>query len=365
MNGERLRLARKRARLSLRGLAQKLDGLVTAQAIGKYERGEMTPSSTVLIALRKALGVSIPYLMAPHGVELGEVDFRTRASTGAKDRAAVATEVLEWVERYLQVEEILELSSAEWTCPRGMPVTIRDAEAAEDVAERLRSQWSLGIDPIPNMTELLEERSIKVLVADLPDKVSGFTCLVGRPKRGDDIPVIVVSRRFPLERRRLTLAHEAGHRVMTASVANEKSLERWCTRFAGAFLVPRKHLEREVGKHRSALGYRELIDLKRVYRVSASALLMRLEQIGVIDQATLERAFRTFARRWRFEEPEQLEGDKARGDLERPRRFERLVYRALAEDLISVAKAAELLRKPIRVVEEDLKGPTVRDADHR
>lgn len=34
-----------------------MDGKVTAQAIGKYERGERAPSSGVLSALSKALGV--------------------------------------------------------------------------------------------------------------------------------------------------------------------------------------------------------------------------------------------------------------------------------------------------------------------
>src|SRR5262249_50658704 len=57
MNGERVRLARKRAGLSLRGLAKEMGDLVTAQAIGKYERNEMIPSSEVLIALGKALSV--------------------------------------------------------------------------------------------------------------------------------------------------------------------------------------------------------------------------------------------------------------------------------------------------------------------
>lgn len=362
MDGERLKLARKRANLSLRGLAEKIDGLVSAQAIGKYERGEMTPGSTVLIALSRALGVSIPYLLAPQGIELGDVDFRTKATTGAKERASVATEVIEWVERYLQVEEFLELDSAAWNAPAKL--VVREIGEADAAAERLREAWSLGIDPIPNMTELLEEKGIKVLVASLPEKVSGLTCLVRRPKRADEIPVVVVNRVYPLERRRLTLAHELAHRVVDHRGIDDKSLEKLCTRFAGAFLIPRTHLEQEIGKHRSALGYRELIDLKRLYRVSASALLMRLEQVGVIDQGTKEYAFRTFARTWRKSEPEPLEGKRQQGLFELPRRFERLVYRALAEDLISASKAAELLREPIGVVEHGLRGPAVRDADH-
>src|SRR5262245_53001731 len=121
MTDHRIKLARKKAGLSLRDLASKMDDLVSAQAIGKYERGEMAPSSDVLVALSKALDVSIPYLLSPQGVELGEVEFRTKASTGAKDRSRVETEVLEWVERYLQIEQILEMESGSWECPGGLP----------------------------------------------------------------------------------------------------------------------------------------------------------------------------------------------------------------------------------------------------
>ena len=59
MFGDRLKLARKKAGFSLRGLSDALDGHVTAQALGKYERGEMMPSSDVLIRLTKIFGVSL------------------------------------------------------------------------------------------------------------------------------------------------------------------------------------------------------------------------------------------------------------------------------------------------------------------
>ena len=45
------------------------------------------------------------------------MEFRTKANTSGRDRAQVETEVLEWIERYLQVEQVLELDSAEWQCP--------------------------------------------------------------------------------------------------------------------------------------------------------------------------------------------------------------------------------------------------------
>ncbi len=57
--------------------------------------------------------------------------------------------------------------------------------------------------------------------------------------------------------------------------------------------------------------------------------------------------------------------DPLSGQLERACRFERLCYRALAEGLISLSKAAELLRLSVPAVEAGLKGPQKADADRR
>jgi Zn-dependent peptidase ImmA (M78 family) len=155
------------------------------------------------------------------------------------------------------------------------------------------------------------------------------------------------------------------HRLIDTASLSDKDEEKAATLFAGAFLMPRAHLLHEVGKQRNALGYRELIYLKRQYRVSGAALLMRLRQIGVISEPVLIYAFQTVARGWRTQEPEELEPQSERGSQERPLRFERLCYRALAEDFVSLSKAAELLRIPLPLVESGLKGPLIADADHR
>ena len=70
MLGERLRIARKKAGLSLRELAAIMDPPVSAQAISKYEANEMMPSSRVLVGLGKALGVSLDFLMSGEVEEL-------------------------------------------------------------------------------------------------------------------------------------------------------------------------------------------------------------------------------------------------------------------------------------------------------
>jgi Zn-dependent peptidase ImmA (M78 family) len=275
----------------------------------------------------------------------------------------VETEVLEWIERYLQIEMVLELDSADWQCPLAKREKLRDVNDAEQLAEQVRKAWTLGLDPIPNMTELLEEKGLKVLTVHLPDRVSGFTCLVKRPNAAD-LPVIVVNNKFSLERRRLTLAHELAHRLIDSEGMSEKEVEKAANLFAGAFLMPKDHLLREVGKHRQALGYKELIGLKKLYRVSGAAVLVRLRHVGVISESTLTYAFQTIARGWRTQEPEELEPSAIRGQRERAVRFDRLCYRTLAEGMISVDKAAELLRLPLPEVELGLKGPQKAHEDH-
>ena len=84
---------------------------------------------------------------------------------------------------------------------------------------------------------------------------------------------------------------------------------------------------------------------------------MRLRQLEIISESTLVYAFQSIARGWRTQEPHELEPVAERGKRERALRFERLCYRALAEGLISLGKAAELLRLPVADVEAGLKGP--------
>ena len=87
MIADRIKLARRKSGLSLRDLAAEMEHRVTAQAIGKYERGEDIPSSGVLDALAKAMRVSKSYLMDAHGIVLAGVEFepkRTRPPPTAR-----------------------------------------------------------------------------------------------------------------------------------------------------------------------------------------------------------------------------------------------------------------------------------------
>ena len=337
MIGSRLKLARSAAGLSLRALERRISGRVTAQAIGKYERNESMPGSGVLIALAKALGVSVEYLTSAQDLGLEAVEFRTTPIVSRREETFVRAKVIDLLERYISIEQLLSLPSVEWDKPRGVPYpVVGDLSEVEQAAISLRTHWDLGRKPILSMVELLEECGVKVLALELSN-IGGMTAYARRGGKNVDA-VIVVNRRDSGERQRFTLTHELGHLVLTvdAKVDSEKAAHR----FAGAFLMPADNVRTEVGRRRTSIGWTELFNLKRVFGVSVQAVVYRCRDLGIISDALYKRLFRDMSRLgWRsppYREPQQIEA-------ERPSRFERLCSRALAEGVISEAKAAELL----------------------
>lgn len=358
MFGERLKLARKKAGLSLDRLVEAIGGIVTKQAISKYERNQMMPDSKVLMALAQSLNVSLDYLFSDQVVDLAGVDFRKTVRTSAKDRARVEASVIDHMQRYLAIEQILELESAEWQPPKLTHAELASIDDAERLASELRHAWDLGENPIPDMTALLEDHGIKVLMLDLPNSVSGMTCFATSSDGNNRLPVVVVNENQSLERRRFTLGHELAHRLfLPGDQVVGRDEEKAAQLFAGAFLMPANHLRKEAGSRRDRFGYREIIYLKRMYKVSAAALVVRLEQIGVIAKPTLSTIYQTIGRRWRSTEPSPLESKENEGKFERPRRFKRLGLWALAEEFISPTRAMELLQVSDAELERAMVGP--------
>ncbi len=340
--GQRIRVSRQALGLSLRELASKIDNRVSAQAISKYERDVSIPSSGVLIALAVALGVSEDYLVSDTDIVLESVDFRKKSFTGAKEKNQVEARVLDFLERYLTVEDILGLPTVNWDMPREAPWPIlKDLAEVEQAALNLRLYWRVGKNPIPNLVELLEDRGIKILSIPLSDNIDGLTAKVSRNNRKATSSVIVVNRNRNQwgERQRFTIAHELGHMVL--EVGSRIDEEKASHRFAGAFLMPAETLRAEIGKFRKSMGWSELFELKRLFGVSVQVLTYRCTEIGIFNKSLFQYLLDEFKRRgwctFPYREPYAIEKG------EEPTRFQRLCYRALAENLISEAKTAELL----------------------
>lgn len=344
MIGNRLKRARDAMGFSLRELEAAIDGLVSAQAIGKYERDEMMPSSTVLLALGKALGVRPDYLLATREIELTGIDFRKAPHTGAKEERAVEATVLDRVERYLELEELLPDLDAAWEAPEAPEFYIHRIEDAELAANKLRELWRLGVDPIPQMAELLEQKGIKVIAIELAEEVSGSKAFVQRPGQ-PNVPVIVVNGKHNGVRQRFTLAHELAHLVLKCVGLSEKEEEKAADRFAGAFLMAKEMMRRLLGANRTSISLGELAELQRLFKVSVACLVVRCSQLEVLSKASYGKLFGVIRARGL-----NAQGAKEPNDIppEIPQRMERLCLRAVAEDALSEAKAAELLHMTVR-----------------
>jgi Zn-dependent peptidase ImmA (M78 family)/DNA-binding XRE family transcriptional regulator len=344
MIGNRLKRARDAAGFSLRELEAAINAQVSAQAIGRYERDEIMPSSAVLLALAKALRVSPEYLLSQQEIELAGVDFRKAPQAGVKEEKAVEAAVLDKVERYLEIEELTPSDGNAWQAPDAPEFHITRVEDAEQAAESMRRLWSLGIDPIPLMAELLEEKGIKVVALDLPENVSGSKAFIQRPGL-KDVAAIVVNGRHNGERQRFTLAHELAHLVLSFGELTHAEQEKAADRFAGAFLMARETMLQLLGAHRTFISLGELVELKKLFKVSIASLVVRCSQFGVLTRTAYTRLWQQInARGWNgrgSNEPHSL-------PPEAPQRMERLCLRAVAEGAISEPKAAELLNISVR-----------------
>ena len=327
MIGERLKVARHRAGLSTRALAGKAG--VSAMAVSKYERGLDVPGSDVLIRLARALDVKVEFLLRRVNLQLAASSFRCRQALPAKQRRALLAEVQDFAERYVQAVELFDRVSE----PVLPSVPVKTVEEAEAAAGRMRRTWTLGEGPIDNLTAVLEANGLMVgpVTGDLR-----FDAALVRTEGKPSLPVVVVRQDLPGDRQRFSIAHELGHLVMRpAPGVNE---EKAAHRFAAALLVPAAVARTELGKRRAELAPLELHLLKHKYGLSMMGWVMRAQDLGIITTATAERLHRVFrSRGWHRQEP----GDQI--EPERPERLKLLVLRALAEDLISESRAAELL----------------------
>jgi Zn-dependent peptidase ImmA (M78 family)/DNA-binding XRE family transcriptional regulator len=337
MIGDRIKQARTASGLSLRGLAEKAG--ISAMAISKYENNRSTPSAAVLLELAQALGVRTEYFFRPVSVELRQVEYRKHARLPKKILQRIQGDVLEQVERYCSLEDILPVNPTRpFRVPDGLPDRIESPDEIEHVANRVRDAWRLGQNPIPDLTGMLEERGIKVFQSNaLHDgKFDGLACRV------NGAPIVVVGSDWPGDRQRFTLAHELGHLVLEGRVPAGMDIERAANRFAGAFLVPAAEVLKELGEKRSRFEPRELCVLKKAYGLSMGGWLHRALDLGIVNDANylkMVKMFRKFG--WHKKEP------CAEYPKEDPQVFIQLVFHALAEDLVSESRAAELLGKPL------------------
>jgi Zn-dependent peptidase ImmA (M78 family)/transcriptional regulator with XRE-family HTH domain len=335
---DRFKSARLLNGLSLQDLADKLGQVISRQALHKYEKGEVIPDSEMLGRLSAALGVRPDYFFSEVVVELGELEFRKLKRLSVREQNRIIERTKDVLARYLELEAILGIG-AEFHNPLFGTEVISSFEDVEKAAKTIRQKWHLGSDPISNCIELLEANHIKVVEVYSEEGFDGMQTFVN-----GKIPVIVfnASRMTAPDRTRFTVLHELGHLLMPLRGLDERQKETFCHQFAAAMLFPKEVAERELGRIRNKLLVPELGVLKQQYGISIQALAYRARDLGIITNSYLKQFMVLMGmNQWKVTEPVAYSGSEKSG------RFRQLIYRALAEELISISKAAALTNQSL------------------
>mgnify|MGYP001547432166 CR=1 FL=1 len=329
---ERLKAARKMKGFSLQDLAGAVENKWNKQYLNRLETGEAKPDSEMLITLSKALEVTNDYFFRESTVSLEDIRFRKLKKLPVKEQEKVIHQTVEYLERYLELENLLGIENVLPFEAKGRKV--KNAAEVEEAALQLRDAWGVGIDSIFNVIEMLEEHHIKVLPVEVDPAFSGMSTIIK-----NQIPVVVFndSEEIPVVRKRFTALHELAHLYLDLSNFEEKESEKLCDIFAGAMLLPAEKLKQYFGQKRTQVIMKELYMIAADYGISLAAIMYRAMHLGIISPS-YHKFFMINYNRYKTKEKEF----KVYSGEEKSDRFLQLLIKGVAEEVISTTKAAAL-----------------------
>lgn len=257
---------------------------VTQAHISKLEHGLGRPSEELLESIAVVLGFKTSFFSWKDRVEDGScVYHRKRQSLTSQDYCRLRANLN--ITR-MQVERLLMNTEVTSTGFHAMDPEFYGG-SAEEVAERIRTVWKLPSGPVPNLTNLVENKGAVIVSFSLGiEKLDAMSqWLDGRP------PFLFVNSDVPGDRARFTLAHEVGHLIMHRS-SIEPDIEKQADQFAASFLLPAKEFSESVGE----FSFKRLISLKPIWKVSIAAMIRRCHSLEIISDGQQKSAFVQYAK---------------------------------------------------------------------
>lgn len=157
----------------------------------------------------------------------------------------------------------------------------------EELAAYVREKWQLGDKPIYNLIDIMERHGIIISNAfEGNSNIDAYSHVEFIEHKV--VPIVILGYEKNVFRQQFNAAHELGH-ILTdgyyelekLSKAEYRDMEKYMNHFACALLIPKSMLARDLqGNAKTDIRY--YIELKKRYRVSAQALIVRACQIGAI-----------------------------------------------------------------------------------
>lgn len=357
-----LRRLREAAGLSQGDLAERAG--LSRIGYRNLEAGGSEPRTSTVLALARALHVD-PTELLRRAPQLPRARFRSAKRVNEREQLLVR--VAGELEAYGQLEQVVNEADGRFrpeACDPGEGDPIDRAARAAALARE-----TLGLpagQAVGDICGIFETHGIKVL--KLPVATEGFFGLsVIDPVWGPAIAVNVWDR-ITVERWIFTAAHELGHLILhRADFEPERSdevpdNEKEADLFAACFLMPAESFDEEWQQSAGLPLYDRVLKIKRIFRVSYRTVLYRLVERRYKDiwPIFLAEAKRREGRPLlKTDEPAPMEpgefqagvgADPARREPSQLSGFDfvadrkqRLVRKAVQDELISFGRGAEIL----------------------
>lgn len=242
---------------------------ISTRSLYDIESGQSAPLPETLAAIAEVARFPVEFFYRPD-VELPSPDaasFRSLRAMTAGQRAAalaagaIAFEISDWIDQRFEL-------------PTPQVPDLRDYEP-EAAAIAFRSDLGIGHRTVGNMIHLLESVGVRVFSMAEDRRVDAFSLW----HRG--VPFVFLNTIKTPEHSRMDAAHELGHLVLHRHGARwGRDVEKDAQSFAAAFLMPRASVVAAPKLTVPTLGH--LVQLKKIWMVSAAALAHRLHQLGLL-----------------------------------------------------------------------------------
>ena len=250
--GKRLKQARELSGISQQHAADTIG--IPRTAITQMEAGNRSVSTLELTKLAELYRRPVMYFLEDSKEDEGEdvLVALHRIELGLDNDPAVKQQVdqyVEWCREGYSLERLLgrEERSGPPAYPEPIPRNAGEAVAqGERIADQERSRLGIGMAPIADISDLINEQGIWASGANFPDSMSGlFLC---HPSIG---LAIFVNASHIRARKRFSYAHEYAHslldrqlKITVSSYSNASELlEKRANAFAAAFLMPESGIE--------------------------------------------------------------------------------------------------------------------------
>lgn len=259
------------------------------------EKGDRPAKPEEIRGLASFLGRSVHELVRP-GEPVVDMQPHLRAvaekmrERDERGLLAGIDELQRLAEDYRELENILQ-APLRFNYPAEVNLTTRldVTQLAESVAVQERQRLGLGDQPVTSLRSILEwDVGLRIFYWELPSAIAGMYAFA--PEIGC---CILVNRKHPAVRRRVSMLHEYGHLIVDRYKPGIDYLtyggrkpadERFAEGFALSFLMPASSVQHRFHAIVSSTGDFQVADLCRLshfYFVSVEAMCLRLEQLGL------------------------------------------------------------------------------------